>query len=152
MCLWVSLVYTLDVNFWCINNIILWIELFYLGDTFQIFLLFFQCVLGNVGLAVCALMGFPCVVPGDWWVNDGVADLVFFQNGMLEPWLESKGLNDANQVLAYFAVSKLGATPVDGKTDTNPEGLTAAYGKWASAVAARLNAGGLSCKVFMIWV
>ncbi|XP_061354369.1 uncharacterized protein LOC133298997 [Gastrolobium bilobum] len=74
-------------------------------------------------------------------------DLVFFQNGMLEPWLQSKGLNDADQVLAYFAVSKLGETPVDGKTDTNPEGLTAAYGKWASAVSARLNAGGLSCKV-----
>ncbi|KAJ4718684.1 Nuclear protein [Melia azedarach] len=74
-------------------------------------------------------------------------DLVFFQNGMLEPWLESKGIGDADQVLAYFAVSKLGEPPVDGKTDTNPEGLTAAYGKWASAVAARLHAGGLSCKV-----
>ncbi|KAL8171643.1 hypothetical protein V2J09_023447 [Rumex salicifolius] len=74
-------------------------------------------------------------------------DLVFFQNGMLEPWLESKGLNDANQVLAYFAVSKLGEPPIDGKTDTNPEGLTAAFGKWASAVAARLNSGGLACKV-----
>ncbi|KAF2323045.1 hypothetical protein GH714_032985 [Hevea brasiliensis] len=74
-------------------------------------------------------------------------DLVFFQNGMLEPWLESKGLGDADQVLAYFAVSKLGEPPVDGKTDTNPEGLTAAYGKWASAIAARLHAGGLSCKV-----
>lgn len=74
-------------------------------------------------------------------------DLVFFQNGMLEPWLESKGLRDADQVLAYFAVSKLGEPPVDGKTDTNPEGLTAAYGKWASAVAGRLQAGGLSCKV-----
>ncbi|CAL9098423.1 hypothetical protein MUK42_13817 [Musa troglodytarum] len=74
-------------------------------------------------------------------------DLVFFQNGMLEPWLESKGLGDADQVLAYFAVSKLGEDPVDGKTDTNPEGLTAAYGKWASAVAARLHGGGLSCKV-----
>ncbi|XP_041020995.1 uncharacterized protein LOC121262539 isoform X2 [Juglans microcarpa x Juglans regia] len=68
-------------------------------------------------------------------------------NGMLEPWLQSKGLSDADQVLAYFAVSKLGEAPVDGKTDTNPEGLTAAYGKWASAVAARLHAGGLSCKV-----
>ncbi|XP_020533544.1 uncharacterized protein LOC105630280 isoform X2 [Jatropha curcas] len=68
-------------------------------------------------------------------------------NGMLEPWLESKGLGDADQVLAYFAVSKLGEPPIDGKTDTNPEGLTAAYGKWASAVAARLHAGGLSCKV-----
>ncbi|MED6218937.1 hypothetical protein PIB30_031164 [Stylosanthes scabra] len=68
-------------------------------------------------------------------------------NGMIEPWLESKGLSDANQVLAYFAVSKLGETPIDGKTDTNPEGLTAAYGKWAPAVAERLHAGGLSCKV-----
>lgn len=75
------------------------------------------------------------------------SDLVFFQNGMMEPWFESKGLGDADQVLAYFAVSKLGEPPTDGKTDTNPEGLTAAYGKWASAVAARLQAGGLSCKV-----
>ncbi|XP_050383039.1 uncharacterized protein LOC126799826 [Argentina anserina] len=74
-------------------------------------------------------------------------DLVFFQNGMLEPWLETKGLSDANQVLAYFAVSKLGEPPVDGITDTNPEGLTASYGKWASAVADRLLAGGLTCKV-----
>ncbi|GAB2293121.1 hypothetical protein Dimus_027333 [Dionaea muscipula] len=74
-------------------------------------------------------------------------DMVFFQNGMLEPWFKDKGLGDADQVLAYFAVSKLGEPPTDGKTDTNPEGLTAVYGKWASAVAARLHAGGLSCKV-----
>ncbi|KAI9160392.1 hypothetical protein LWI28_007702 [Acer negundo] len=74
-------------------------------------------------------------------------DLVFFQNGMLEPWLVSKGLGDADQVLAYFAVSKLGEPPIDGKTEMNPEGLTAAFGKWGSAVAARLHAGGLSCKV-----
>ncbi|KAE8710909.1 hypothetical protein F3Y22_tig00110318pilonHSYRG00064 [Hibiscus syriacus] len=71
----------------------------------------------------------------------------FFQNGMLEPWIQSKGLKDGDQVLAYFAVSKLGEPPVDVKTDTNPEGLTAAYGKWASAIATRLHAGGLSCKV-----
>lgn len=77
-----------------------------------------------------------------------IADLVFFQNGMLDPWLQSKGLNDANQVLAYFAVSKLGEPPIDGKTDTDPEGLTAAFGKWASAVAARLHSGGLTCKVY----
>ncbi|ESW14107.1 hypothetical protein PHAVU_008G253700 [Phaseolus vulgaris] len=74
-------------------------------------------------------------------------DLVFFQNGMVEAWLERKGLRDANQVLAYFAVSKVGEAPVDGRTDTNPEGLTAAYGNWASVVASRLEAGGLSCKV-----
>ncbi|KAL6537592.1 hypothetical protein OROMI_026126 [Orobanche minor] len=75
------------------------------------------------------------------------SDLVFFQNGMLEPWFRSKGLGEANQILAYFAVSKLGEPPIDGITDTNPEGLTSAYGKWASAVAGRLRAGGLSCKV-----
>ncbi|KAG0463133.1 hypothetical protein HPP92_021609 [Vanilla planifolia] len=74
-------------------------------------------------------------------------DLVFFQNGMLDPWLEKKGLGGASQVLAYFAISKLGEPPVDGKTDTNPEGLTAAFGKWASVVASRLHHGGLSCKV-----
>lgn len=74
-------------------------------------------------------------------------DLVFFQNGMLEPWLESRGLVGADQVLAYFAVSKLGEPPTDGKTDTDPQGLTAAYGKWSSAVAARLHSGGLSCKL-----
>ncbi|EMS65969.1 hypothetical protein TRIUR3_31010 [Triticum urartu] len=68
-----------------------------------------------------------------------LADLVFFQNGMLDPWLESKGLAGANQVLAYFVVSKLGEPPVDGITDTNPEGLTAAFGNWAPAVAARLQ-------------
>ena len=66
---------------------------------------------------------------------------------MLEPWLESKDLGDADQVLAYFAVSKPGEPPVDGITDTNPEGLTASYGKWASAVADRLHAGGRTCKV-----
>lgn len=80
------------------------------------------------------------------WANIA-ADLVFFQNGMLDPWFESKGLVDANQVLAYFAVSKLGEPPVDGITDTNPEGLTAAFGSWAPAVAARLQNGGLTCKV-----
>lgn len=79
--------------------------------------------------------------------HNNLADLVFFQNGMLEPWFQSKGLGEADQVLAYFAISKVGERPVDGITDTNPEGLTAAFGKWGSAVAARLHAGGLSCKV-----
>ena len=35
------------------------------------------------------------------------------------------------QVLVYFAVAKLGDKPQDGRTDTNPEGLTAATGKHA---------------------
>lgn len=74
-------------------------------------------------------------------------DLVFIQNGMLQPWLDSKGLGDNTQVLVYFAVAKKGEKPTDGKTDVNPEGLTAANGKHAEAVAALLRAGGLSCKV-----
>lgn len=47
----------------------------------------------------------------------------------------------------YFAVAKAGDAPTDGKTDVNPEGLTAAYGPHAEAVAARLHAAGLSCAV-----
>ncbi|CAI5462441.1 unnamed protein product [Closterium sp. Yama58-4] len=74
-------------------------------------------------------------------------DLVFIQNGMLDPWLTSRGLQDATQVLVYFAVAKAGDPPLDGITDVNPEGLTAATGKWAEAVAARLKSAGLSCKV-----
>ena len=74
-------------------------------------------------------------------------DLVFIQNGMLLPWLEAKGLGDATQVLVYFAVAKKGEAPTDGKTDTNPEGLTAAYGKHARAIQERLHKHGLSCKV-----
>ncbi len=63
------------------------------------------------------------------------------------PWLDAAGLGDNTQVLVYFAVAKLGDTPTDGKTDVNPEGLTAAYGKHAEAIAQRLVAAGMSCKV-----
>ena len=49
-------------------------------------------------------------------------DLVFLQNGMLEPFLESQGLAENTQGLIYFAISKKGEKPIDGKTDLNPEG------------------------------
>jgi hypothetical protein len=74
-------------------------------------------------------------------------DLVFLQNGMLQPWLEANGLTDATQVLVYFAVAAKGDAPTDGVTDLNPEGLTAAHGRHADAVAARLRGAGLSCHV-----
>ncbi|CAD7696874.1 unnamed protein product [Ostreobium quekettii] len=66
---------------------------------------------------------------------------------MLQPWLKQRGLEDNTQALVYFAVSKLGEKPIDGKTDVNPEGLTAVNGKHASAFAAILESGGLACKV-----
>lgn len=76
-----------------------------------------------------------------------LADLVFMQNGMLTPYLESKDLAENTQALVYFAVPKKGETPVDGKTDLNPEGLTAVTGKWAEDFSVRMKQGGLSCHV-----
>lgn len=66
---------------------------------------------------------------------------------MIEPWLESKGLSSNTQLLVYFAVAKIGDAPIDGKTDVNPEGLTAVTGEWSKVVAERLRHGGLACKV-----
>ena len=47
----------------------------------------------------------------------------------------------------YFAVAKMGDTPSGGNTELNPEGLTAATGKHAQAVASLFAKGDLSCKV-----
>eukprot|EP00892_Ulva_mutabilis_P007241 jgi/Ulvmu1/488/UM001_0496.1 len=74
-------------------------------------------------------------------------DLVFIQNGMLQPWLDSQDLGSCTQALIYFAVAKLGEAPTDGKTRTNPAGLTAVCGEHAGAVQELLQSGGLSCKV-----
>lgn len=68
------------------------------------------------------------------------------QNGMLGKFLAGKGLSDNTQVLLYLAVAKLGEKPIDGITEFNPEGLTAATGKWSEAFAARLAKGDLKCR------
>ena len=47
----------------------------------------------------------------------------------------------------FFAVAKMGETPSGGRTELNPEGLTAATGKHAQAVADLFAKGDLSCKV-----
>ena len=73
-------------------------------------------------------------------------DLVFMQNGMLGAFLEKNELADATQVLLYLAVAKFGEKPTDGITELNPDGLTAATGKWASTFATRLRNGGLKCR------
>lgn len=76
-------------------------------------------------------------------------DLVFYgQNGYIEEFLRKEGLfGQVTQVLVYMAVAKKGDKPTDGITDRNPEGLTAATGKWAPQVAARLRGAGLTCQV-----
>ena len=53
--------------------------------------------------------------------EDRREDLVFLQNGMLQPWLDAQGLGDNTQALIYFAVAKLGDKPTDGITSLNPE-------------------------------
>lgn len=54
---------------------------------------------------------------------------------------------DICQVLVYFAVAKKGELPTDGKTDLNPEGLTAAHGIHAESIAGLLHSNGLSCSL-----
>eukprot|EP00287_Rhodomonas_sp_CCMP768_P026083 CAMPEP_0202831702 /NCGR_PEP_ID=MMETSP1389-20130828/17009_1 /ASSEMBLY_ACC=CAM_ASM_000865 /TAXON_ID=302021 /ORGANISM="Rhodomonas sp., Strain CCMP768" /LENGTH=331 /DNA_ID=CAMNT_0049505463 /DNA_START=14 /DNA_END=1009 /DNA_ORIENTATION=- len=77
------------------------------------------------------------------------SDLVFYgQNGYIEDFLRSKNVfDDSTKVLVYMAVAKLGEKPTDGITDLNPEGLTAATGKWSGQVAARLRSGDMTCNV-----
>ena len=41
-------------------------------------------------------------------------DLVLIQNGMLRPWLASRGLSEVTRGLLFFAVSSRGATPEVG--------------------------------------
>ncbi|KAL7501656.1 hypothetical protein ACHAWT_009468 [Skeletonema menzelii] len=72
-------------------------------------------------------------------------DLVFLQNGYLDGFLESKGLLSNTQALLYLSVPAKGVEPVDGITTKNPEGLTAATGIHAQALADRLKALNLKC-------
>ena len=74
-------------------------------------------------------------------------DLVFLQNGYLDDFLASKGLLDNTQVLLYLSVPSKGATPIDGITSYNPEGLTMATGIHAAAFAHRLEALKMKCHV-----
>ena len=79
--------------------------------------------------------------------SERLEDLVFLQNGVLTTYLKSKGLEENTQALIYLAVSSKGAAPIDGKTDLNPEGLTAVTGKWATDFANRLHNSQMSCHV-----
>eukprot|EP00434_Breviolum_minutum_P005951 symbB.v1.2.005248.t2/scaffold304.1/size234131/7 len=85
-----------------------------------------------------ALEGVIAAVP-----EDRHEDLIFVQNGVLMPFLRKQLKPDLplTILLVYFAVAKKGEPPLDGKTDTDPEGLSAvnAGGKWAREVHWRLT-------------
>lgn len=74
-------------------------------------------------------------------------DLVFVQNGMLEKFLRRNGMTDNTKANLYFAIPKLGAKPIDGVTETNPEGLTAVCGKWEGSFSERIQKADLTCRV-----
>ena len=76
-------------------------------------------------------------------------DLVFLQDGMLEPLFQRNGIYGPTQAALYLAVVRAGSRPVDGVTSENPEGLTTVSGKWAGAFAMRMEAGEMSCHVKM---
>lgn len=67
-------------------------------------------------------------------------DLVFVQNGMIYSWLEKHDLQNNTQALLYFAVSSIGAVPVDG-------GKTVVCGKWAKHFQQLLQEGSIQCRI-----
>lgn len=73
--------------------------------------------------------------------DDRKQDLIFLQNGYLEGYLKTKGLEENTQALLYYAVSKKGEKPIDS------DNLTCATGKWAADFQARLQSTGLTCRV-----
>lgn len=75
-------------------------------------------------------------------------DLVFLQNGMLQNFLKQHNLQDNTQALIYYAVAKKGEKPIDGKTELNPEGLTAVTGKWSADFEKRMKQAGLGCNIY----
>lgn len=93
-----------------------------------------------------ALEGVIAAVP-----EDRHEDLIFVQNGVLMPFLRKQLKPDLPLTisLVYFAVAKKGEPPLDGKTDTDPEGLSAvnAGGKWAREVHWRLTSSDLACRI-----
>lgn len=67
------------------------------------------------------------------------ADLVFLQNGMLQPLLARYGLSGNTQAILYFAVPTIGARAEDG-------GNTIAWGKWAPNFCTLLKKCNIHCK------
>lgn len=74
-------------------------------------------------------------------------DLVFLQDGMLEPIFQRKGIYGPTQAALWMACMRKGGRPADGRTPDAPEGLTTVSGKWAGALSMRLSTGNLACSV-----
>lgn len=67
------------------------------------------------------------------------ADLVFVQNGMVQPWLAENDLAGCTQGVLYVAVTHVGAEPVGG-------GTSVFNGRWSGPIAKLLRAGGIPAR------
>ena len=74
-------------------------------------------------------------------------DLIFMQNGQLEPFRQRHALYGTTQAILWFAAMRKGGKALDGITSDAPEGLTAVHGKWSGAMQMRMATGGLMCNV-----
>ncbi len=81
------------------------------------------------------LEGVMAAAPRSRW-----PDLVFVQNGMLRPWLQDQGLDDATRGLLFFAVPTAGA---DVQIGTAPSPF---HGPHAEAVVDALEHAGLPAR------
>lgn len=66
-------------------------------------------------------------------------DLVFVQNGMVQPWLAEHGLSGCTQGVLYVAVPAVGDPPVGG-------GTSVFTGPWAERIAGLLASGGIAAE------
>lgn len=61
--------------------------------------------------------------------------------------LRRHGVDGNTRANLYFGLPELGAKAVDGRTPSDPNGLTSVTGKWADAFQQRLERVSLTCKV-----
>jgi len=69
-------------------------------------------------------------------------DLVFLQNGMIAPWLETKGLQDNTRALVYFGASKNEM----GELRIKDGGQTVVTGRYAAHMTWLLTQYGFKCQ------
>mmetsp|Transcript_34726 Transcript_34726/g.65359 ORF Transcript_34726/g.65359 Transcript_34726/m.65359 type:complete len:294 (+) Transcript_34726:1558-2439(+) len=69
------------------------------------------------------------------------SDLVFLQNGMLTPWLQTIGLQENTQGLVYFGASK----DENGEPVVRDSGQTVVTGRHAGHMVWLLGCGGVGC-------
>lgn len=73
-------------------------------------------------------------------------DLVFVQNGMLQPWLQRHGLQNNTQVLLFMSATPENPLKLKGRMHVQHGGRDSCVrGRWASIITHIMQKGGLQC-------